>query len=365
MSWLFSMIEFMTKTFDVLCDLIPRSLLHVSGAVFNTGPVAFNQSSDLYVLGLNPGGSPEENARETVESHTREVRLKPFGWSGFRDESWKGKPPGTMALQRRMLHAFNRIGRDPGRVPVSNVIFKRSRNARGIGNEMIALAELCWPFHEAAINMLGASVILCLGKDAANFVRNKLDATENVQQFKEENNRGLISVTYSNNRGVSVISATHPSQHDWCNSATDPTCLVLEALGLPRSIKITTPSIDKKAKKVRLRSLPIERRSLPLKRSLELLDELEKLGFNDEAYWRIHHFRVKDGKQKKDTIKAHRKHLHDRAAGNDQLTVTRTNMQVQQRLAWILETYVAEGQPAGNQTRFVELAEKAWNDNQY
>jgi hypothetical protein len=38
-------------------------------------------------------------------------------------------------------------------------------------------------------------------------------------------------------------------------------------------------------------------------RTVVLLDELETLGFTNEAFWRLHHFREKD---KRDTIHSHK-----------------------------------------------------------
>ena len=67
--------------------------------------------------------------------------------------------------------------------------------------------------------------------------------------------------------------------------------------------------------------------------TIELLDDLEKLGFNDAAFGHLHHFRVTRGIY--DTISTHRKYVekHNSVRG--------TNEKVQRRLEWVLNAYRA------------------------
>jgi hypothetical protein len=51
---------------DAALDAIPEELLDHSGRVFYSGHAAFSVSSDLYILGLNPGGDPLAQAVETI-----------------------------------------------------------------------------------------------------------------------------------------------------------------------------------------------------------------------------------------------------------------------------------------------------------
>ena len=110
--------------------LIPKDLLNESGSVFYSGSLAWRAATPLYVLGVNPGGSPDSQATETVAWHTDKViRMEPDNWSAYRDESWKGAPPGTWGMQPRVLHMMNALGMDPGQIPASNLIFVRSQRA--------------------------------------------------------------------------------------------------------------------------------------------------------------------------------------------------------------------------------------------
>ena len=78
--------------------LIPDSVLVESGAAFYSGQAAFSVPSPLYILGLNPGGSPQLQADDTVKKHTDMVLDKDNYWSEYQDESWwEGRRPGTSA----------------------------------------------------------------------------------------------------------------------------------------------------------------------------------------------------------------------------------------------------------------------------
>ena len=210
---------------------IPSDLQHKSGIVFYSGRIAFSGRRELYILGLNPGGNPTEQANETVAWHTSNVlNKKPDKWSEYSDESWKGKPPGTHGMQPRILHLLKNLDLEPGEVPSSNVVFERSRRASDIAWRQ--LAEVCWPFHRAIIRQLQPRVILCLGKDAGDFVRKKVCAVDQLDCFVENNNRRWKSTCFANRKGLKVIRISHPSRANWVNPKADPSELVLRALRL-------------------------------------------------------------------------------------------------------------------------------------
>lgn len=210
---------------------IPASLRTASGKVFYSGRLAFSSPATIYVLGINPGGDPSEQANETVARHTDEVLTsKPRDWSAYRDESWDGAAPGTFGMQPRLLHIFTNLGMSPGGVPCSNLVFLRSRREDKIEGDMSELAERCWPFHEKTIHLLEPRIVLCLGQTVGKFVRKKLGATRQCDEFIENNRRRWRSTVFVNESGVRVIVATHPSIVDWTATDTDPSSLIKRAL---------------------------------------------------------------------------------------------------------------------------------------
>lgn len=218
-------------TIEAFAERIPPSLLSRSGKVFYSGRNAFSSRSALYVLRVNPGGAPTAHDTETVGSHTQEV-LSTYAadWSAYRDESWEGAEPGTYGMAPRVLHLFAELGFSPGSVPCSNLVFVRSSREGDLKNEISSLADLCWPFHAYAIEALQPKVVLCFGKTAGNYMRQKLGANTLAGEFIEENNRRWRSQAFTNSNGISVVVATHPSIADWTACNTDPTRLVKQAL---------------------------------------------------------------------------------------------------------------------------------------
>ncbi len=211
--------------------LVPRSLMNRSGKAFYSGRSAFEQPSELYVLGLNPGGGVQDHAAETVTWHTdRVLETEQHNWSAYRDESWGGALPGTHRMQRRMLYLFGRLELDPGNVPASNLIFLRSRREDQLDGDVQELASQCWPFHQNVIEQLGVRVIVCLHKRTTSWVCNQADAHTQVDEFTERNGRRWHSRTFISPEGLIVVGLTYPGRADWTTPATDPTHLVVRAL---------------------------------------------------------------------------------------------------------------------------------------
>jgi hypothetical protein len=217
---------------ESLRDLIPPSVIDKSGSVFYSGRAAFSAPSSVYVLGLNPGGNPNQPGGETVRAQTSKVLSKtwPEYWSAYRDESWENAPPGTWRLQPRVLHLMNGLDLDPGLVPSSNLVFVRSARATGVQGNIAGLVAETWPFHQAVIEALGVRVILCFGKLAGHWTAKMLGANQLVGELVETNKRRWRSLAFENSAGTVVVRATHPSIADWTSPSCDPTPLVKFAL---------------------------------------------------------------------------------------------------------------------------------------
>ena len=211
-------------------DNLPDRIFQRSVSIFYSGKEAFAADAPLYVLGLNPGGTPSALPTATVAAYLKRFKDRDQPWCEYADESWEGAASGTWGMQPRVLHMFGQLGLDPRTVPASNVVFVNTRNERDLAQEKDELLDLCWPVHAAVINSLKVSTIVCFGGTAGLWARTKLGASEMIDSFTEENSRGWTSRTHRNPDGIQVLTVTHPSRADWRNPLADPTPLVRRAL---------------------------------------------------------------------------------------------------------------------------------------
>lgn len=213
-----------------VASLVPEELRDRSGSVFYTGTAAFEKLSRIYILGLNPGGDPLVQAGETIGRDLDEWLAGPPMWSSYADDKWRGAAPGTWGMQPRMLHMFEQLGLRPQLVPASNVVFVRSRDERTIAAEKAELLKLCWPVHEAVIDLLGVDTLVCLGNTAGSWVRQQTGSNELFDSYSETNARGWTSQSHRNSRGLAVVTVSHPGRQDWRSPRSDPTGLIKRAL---------------------------------------------------------------------------------------------------------------------------------------
>jgi hypothetical protein len=211
-------------------SLVDSAVMSEPGSVFYSGRGAFSEPSDLYILGLNPGGAPTDLAEDTIGRNLKNWKTLPEYWSAYRDDAWEGCKAGEYGMQPRVRHMFDKLGRDLQKTPASNVVFVRSRNEYDLAKRKAELLELCWPVHDAVIKRLGIRSILCFGSTAGAWTRQALGADIELGIFKEFNRRGWTSTAHTTQGGICVVTLTHPSRADWRNPEADPTPLVRQAL---------------------------------------------------------------------------------------------------------------------------------------
>lgn len=224
-------------TLSEFLDFIPPELRDRSGSLLYTGRNAWSGSSDIYLLGYNPGGTANDTPGTVTEQVTDIFSLAP-DHSSYRNEGWRGRrggrvlPDGHHRNQRAMLHLFDRLGLDAGAVPASNLIYARSPRAADIRREAAELAEACWPFHAAMIERLGVKVVVAYKAETAAFVRSKVGAHDVVDSYAETYPaRHATSRTYAG-PGPTVVHITHPTYADWRSPHADISPLVARALGV-------------------------------------------------------------------------------------------------------------------------------------
>ena len=91
------------------------------------------------------------------------------------------------------------------------------------------------------------------------------------------------------------------------------------------------------------------------KTTILLLDELEELGFNSDAFSALHHFREKG---RADTIAEHRAYCIEK----DSFQEGSVDARIQQRLKLVLTAYQLGGFQSGKADVFRCLAEAAYNE---
>lgn len=90
-------------------------------------------------------------------------------------------------------------------------------------------------------------------------------------------------------------------------------------------------------------------------RTLDLLDQLQALGFDDEAFAKLHHYRLKGVK---DTIQKHREYCKTQT----NLRTNDSNEEVQRRLEMVLKAYSAGGFSSRRPEVFAALADAAFSE---
>lgn len=208
---------------------LPDWVKDASGAVFYTSRAAFSQPSDLYILGLNPGGDPAQLSAATIRNNLDEWFASDREYSEYLDGVW-GKVPGEHGLQPRVRHLFERLGRNLRSTPASNLIFTRSRTEALIGRSKVEVVQACWPVHQAVIDTLRVKTVICFGRTSGDWTRSMMNAHSEFDSFQEQNRRRWKSRAYRGACDRIVISLTHPSRADWAVESTDPSALVRKIL---------------------------------------------------------------------------------------------------------------------------------------
>ena len=211
---------------------LPSSLLARSGKVFYSGRGAFAAPRPVYVLGLNPGGSPTAQASETIAQSIDYFHSTQDDWSAYADEKWGGHLRGTHGMQPRVLHLFDRLNLDPRQTPSSNVVFVRSATESDLAQEKSSLLEACWPVHAAVISALNVRAILCFGNTTGSWTRARVGATGLVDDWCETNARKWRGTAHANAEGLKVFTLTHPGRANWRASGADPSDFVARNLGV-------------------------------------------------------------------------------------------------------------------------------------
>ena len=223
----------MTNFENVVYDM-PDEILNRSGSIFYSGPAAFEGQREIYILGLNPGGDPVAQQENTIRKHYKQWTTRTEPYSSYVDEVWEGSIAGAHGMQPRIQHLAKHLGINLRLTPSSNIVFVRSATEAKLKSEKQKLLDACWPVHQAVIDELSIRGIICLGKTAGWWVRERLSAHEELDSFQETNKRGWWSTAHRSPEGRVVCTLTHPGRVDWSNPDADPGPMIVRALAKGR-----------------------------------------------------------------------------------------------------------------------------------
>ncbi len=138
------------------------SILNRSGEVIYSSHETLKKG-DIYLMGYNPGGA----GFITIEDHIDLMLSRTT--NSYLDESWtngittwgKGQAP----LQKRIVWLLEQLEKDPRDVCASNLIFQTSKDAGGVP---FSLAKMCWPVHEAVIEIVQPRLLIVFGNGIEN-----------------------------------------------------------------------------------------------------------------------------------------------------------------------------------------------------
>ena len=119
----------------------------------------------LYIMGLNPGGDPENSTHNIGKSLDQ---LPQRTSNAYIDEAWDNRSrkheKGQAPLQRRIDFLAQSFGCAIEDVCATNLIFMQTHSARDL--EFNRDAERCWPVHEMMLAMVRPKLILAFGNSS-------------------------------------------------------------------------------------------------------------------------------------------------------------------------------------------------------
>lgn len=171
---------------EIKIELKNKGILNFPGRVFYSSYHTLREGP-FYILGFNPGGSPEyENT--TIEEDLADKKKYDPKYNAYLDEAWcrknpkTGKPQviekGQDFLQKGIQCLFKEIFKyDLRKVCASNLIFVRTQKATDV-KDWKTLANKCWPIHKKILGIVRPKIIISLGREPFDYLKQKFNHKE-------------------------------------------------------------------------------------------------------------------------------------------------------------------------------------------
>ncbi|WCL53227.1 hypothetical protein [Gimibacter soli] len=158
-----------------------KDIQHRTGGILYSGHSTLVKG-DIYILGFNPGGAPEDGRPISESIDT----MLTNDCNAYLCENWLTSDQGPDApysrapLQQRLKWIADQLGYPLQTICASNLIFVKSRRAGEVPRD---LADICWPVHEAILGIVRPKLILAFGNSKTspfNYLQTPFDCREAV-----------------------------------------------------------------------------------------------------------------------------------------------------------------------------------------
>lgn len=157
---------------DQIALLLGEDLIDEPGGLLNSAESTLRSDgpSDIYFLGLNPGGEVERDysildGSPTIYESLALTRLGVSGW----DQNWSRErasfEPGQAPIQLRFKHIARFLKIAYGDIFATNLIFARSRRFKALAGVKDRI-EACLPIHKAMIDIVRPKRLWVMGNPA-------------------------------------------------------------------------------------------------------------------------------------------------------------------------------------------------------
>jgi hypothetical protein len=172
------------------------------------------KKGDIYILGLNPGGSDEGL---TIEKSLKNIRNEDY--NEYLAE-WN-RPAGQHPLQKNIHKLVKLFDQDVKSICASNLIFERSKNAdaiKGIYRDSEKMGKY-WKIHKQIIEIVQPKIIIAFGNGVEispyQFVKEKIsDCNDEKAIYAGHGNYQCRSVSVNiEGRNITLIGLPHLSRY--------------------------------------------------------------------------------------------------------------------------------------------------------
>lgn len=208
--------------------------LHESGAVLYSGPQAMLEPVSYYLMGLNPGGSPDGVLKtETIETSLEKWQKKIItgdSWSAYLHENWgQDDNPAKAGKSQHQLNVQylceSILQCNTECVFSANAIFRRGQPSKFAADVL----SRCWTVHRYLLRTMRPKVLFCLGNDANSsfeivkrWFQEKPEAKQDVEKCGSKDGKRVLLKWFDSSSSVKalarykplrIIGLPHPSWH--------------------------------------------------------------------------------------------------------------------------------------------------------